>query len=269
VWVINPIIVTFVFVLGSCIGSFLNVVVYRIPAGKSIVSPPSACPHCHHRLGVSENIPIFGWLWLKGRCRHCYASISVRYPLVEGMTGLLFLLCFKIFGFSGYTLGYWALLSWLLALALIDWDTMTLPNPLTQSGLVAGLVFQTLMGMGTSPVMIGMVQGLMGGVVGAVLGLWLLEVFGFVTSQLLGRQAMGGGDIKLAAMIGAWLSWHGLVLTIFLAAAIGTLIGFWAMAAGWLQRRQQFPFGPFLAMAALCSAFWGDYLWSWYLALIF
>ena len=135
-----------VFAGGASIGSFLNVVVYRLPAKLSILWPPSRCPHCLHKLGKRENIPVLGWLWLKGRCRHCKSRISVRYPLVEAITGVLFLLVFWKYGLGLETWGYWAFLSWLLVLSLIDLDTMTLPNSLTQSGLVAGLVFQGTVG---------------------------------------------------------------------------------------------------------------------------
>lgn len=189
-----------VFALGSAIGSFLNVVVYRLPAGLSIIHPPSRCPQCLHRLGKSENIPIIGWLRLRGRCRHCGVKISPRYPLVEASTGLVFLLVFQRFGISLETLGYWTFLSWLIALALIDLDTMTLPNALTQSGLLVGLGFQLGWGFGHVQ---GIIPPLMTGIHGAVVGIWLFEAIALAASVALGQQAMGAGDSKLAAMMGA------------------------------------------------------------------
>ena len=135
-----------VFLLGACFGSFINVVVYRLPAGLSVIRPRSRCPHCLHQLDNRENIPVLGWLWLRGRCRYCKSPISIRYPLVEAATGILFLLIFWTFDLSIQTLGYWIFISWLLALSLIDLDTMTLPNPLTKSGLIIGLVFQLFVG---------------------------------------------------------------------------------------------------------------------------
>lgn len=258
-----------VFALGASIGSFLNVVVYRLPAGLSILWPPSRCPHCLHRLGKLENVPVLGWLWLKGRCRHCQSRISARYPLVEAATGILFLLVFWAFGFSMLTLGYWAFLSWLLALSLIDLDTMTLPNPLTQSGLIAGLMFQVTTGWLQTQAPMGTINQLMTGVIGAVLGIWLFDIIAFVGSIVFGQAAMGGGDAKLAAMMGAWLGWKYLLLAGFLACAVGALVGGGAIALGWLNRRQPMPFGPFLALGAGLTVFWGEAIVSAYLRLFF
>ena len=258
-----------VFALGASVGSFLNVVIYRVPAGLSILRPPSRCPHCLHRLGKGENVPVLGWLWLKGRCRHCKAPISVRYPLVEASTGVLFLLVFGMFGVSVQTLGYCAFLSWLLALSLIDLDTMTLPNPLTQSGLIAGLVFQISVGLLQTPVPAQAIAQLMGGIIGAVLGIWLFDIITIVGSIIFGQAAMGGGDAKLAAMMGAWLGWKYLLLAGFAACAMGAIGGGGAIALGLLNRRQPMPFGPFLAMGAALTVFWGEAILSAYLRLFF
>ncbi|MGK7900943.1 MAG: A24 family peptidase [Hormoscilla sp.] len=251
-----------VFILGSAIGSFLNVVIYRIPAGLSILWPPSRCPQCFHQLKFYENVPIFGWLWLRGRCSNCKSPISRRYPLIETTTAMLFLLIYWRFGLSGQTLGYWAFFCWLLALSAIDTDTMTLPNPLTQSGLVAGLLFQAATGAGD-------VRPLMNGIFGAVLGLWLFETLILLGSIAFGQAAMGGGDAKLAAMMGAWLGWKYLLLAGFLACAIGAFAGGVAIALGWLKRRQPMPFGPFLALGAAVTALWGEAIISTYLQLFF
>ncbi len=258
-----------VFVLGASIGSFLNVVIYRVPAGLSLLFPPSRCPHCLNRLKSYDNVPVLGWLWLKGRCRYCRQPISIRYPLVEAATGLLFLWVFWSFGWSVFAVGYWAFVSWLLALSLIDLDTMTLPNPLTQSGLVAGLIFQVAVGWTASPGLTGIPSQLMAGIVGAVLGIWLFDILTIVSSVAFGQTAMGGGDAKLAAMMGAWLGWKGLLLGGFLACAIGAFVGGGAIAIGLLSRRQPMPFGPFLAMGAVLAAFFGDALISAYLQVFF
>lgn len=259
-----------VFAFGASIGSFINVVIYRLPAGLSILWPPSRCPHCLHQLAKRENVPVLGWLWLRGRCRHCKSKISVRYPVVEAATGLLFLLVFWTFGVSFQTLGYWAFCSWLLALSIIDLDTMTLPNSLTQSGLVAGLVFQLVAGFlpeaswGSSSL-----NQLMSGIFGAVLGLWLFDLVTVVGSITLGQAAMGGGDAKLAAMLGAWMGWKYLLLAGFLACAVGAFVGGGAIALGWLGRRQPMPFGPFLALGAVITLFGGEAILSAYLRLVF
>jgi leader peptidase (prepilin peptidase)/N-methyltransferase len=177
----------FVFAFGASVGSFLNVVIYRLPQGISLVYPPSHCPKCHHRLGKSENIPVLGWLWLGGRCRWCGTAISVRYPAVETFTGLLFCLVLGDFSFSWQTLGYWILVSWLLALALIDFDTMTLPNSLTQSGLVLGIVFQTLLGWQNNQSVI----YLFSAIASAVLGVWLFDLIRWGGSFALGQGGAG------------------------------------------------------------------------------
>ncbi len=254
-----------VFALGASVGSFINVVVYRLPAGLSILFPGSRCPHCLHKLGKRENVPVLGWLWLKGRCRHCKKAISSRYPVVELATGILFLLVFWQFQVSTQTLSYWTFCSWLLALSIIDLDTMTLPNVLTKSGLVAGLVFQII--SATSWV-VG-VNNLMSGVIGAVLGIWLFDAITLLGSITLGQAAMGGGDAKLAAMLGAWLGWKYLLLAGFLACALGAVVGGGAIALGWLSRRQPIPFGPFLALGAAITLFGGEAILSAYLRLIF
>ncbi|MBD0346181.1 MAG: prepilin peptidase [Coleofasciculus sp. Co-bin14] len=258
-----------VFALGASFGSFLNVVVYRLPAKLSILWPPSRCPHCLHQLGKRENIPILGWLWLKGRCRHCRSRISMRYPLVETITAVLFLLVFWTYGFTLQTLGYWAFLSWLLALSLIDLDTMTLPNSLTQSGLVVGLVFQGTTGFWQASQRAGLSDQLMLGIVGAVIGLWLFDIIAFGGSIIFGQTAMGGGDAKLAAMMGAWLGWQYLLLSGFIACMIGAFVGGGAIALGWLDRRQPMPFGPFLALGAGLTIFLGEAILSTYLRLFF
>ncbi len=250
--------------LGAAVGSFLNVVVYRLPAGQSLIYPPSRCPQCQHRLRLYENVPILGWFWLKGRCAHCRQPISMRYPVVETATGLLFLLVFWQFGFSALTIAGWLLLSWLLALSLIDLDTLTLPNSLTQSGLVLGLLFQFLLGGTSIGWLGGAITQLVSGVFGAVLGIWLVDGIILLGSLALGQTAMGGGDGKLAAMIGAWLGWKLLLLTGLLACLIGAIAGITAISLGRLSRRQPMPFGPSLAAGAAISALWGQAILSAY-----
>jgi len=256
-----------VFALGAAIGSFLNVVVYRLPAGLSLLYPPSRCPKCLHPLRARENVPVLGWLWLRGRCAHCKTKISARYPTVEAVTGLLFVLVFWIFGASWQTVGYWTFFSWLVALALIDLDTMTLPDPLTQSGLVVGLVYQAIAGWQTTGSWVGAIQFGVGGVIGAVLGIWLLDGIALVASVALGQTAMGAGDAKLAAMMGTWLGWKLLLLAGLLACGLGAVLGVGAITLGLLRRRQAMPFGPFLALGAIAAALWGDRVLGFYFSL--
>lgn len=257
--------IAIVFGLGAAIGSFLNVVVYRLPAGQSLLFPPSRCPHCRRRLSVCENIPILGWLWLRGRCSSCKHKISGRYPLVEAATGILFVLIFWGFGLSWQTLGYWLFFSWLLALALIDLDTMSLPNALTRSGVVVGLAFQGLIGFSLEGSLSGLINQLIQGILGAVVGTWTFDLIGLTGAVVLGQPAMGGGDAKLAAMIGAWLGWQRLLIAAFLGCGIGAVVGSGAIALGWLEQRQPVPFGPYLALGAILAIFWGQTILLFYL----
>ncbi|MEM7064059.1 MAG: prepilin peptidase [Cyanobacteria bacterium P01_B01_bin.77] len=252
----------FVFVLGASIGSFLNVVVYRLPTGISLLSPPSRCPRCLTRLKPYDNVPIVGWLWLRGRCRYCRIRISSRYPWVEFVSGLLFLALFLRFGWSLETPIYWGLMSWLLALTLIDIDTLTLPNSLTMSGVCLGWLAQGF--LATDPV-----TALVASVAATVLGLWLFDGISLLGSIAMGKTAMGGGDGKLAAMLGAWLGWQGLVLSVLLASLLGTLVGVMGIWLGSRNRRQPMPFGPFLAFGAGISLFFGNALIQGYLSLFF
>lgn len=268
--IFNSLVTAIVFVSGSAIGSFLNVVVYRLPAGLSVMWPPSRCPKCLNQLKPYENIPVFGWLWLRGRCNHCLRPISARYPLVEAATGLLFLLIFWRFGAGVQTLGFWALFSWLLALSLIDWDTMTLPNSLTRSGLVAGLVFQMAKGWWPTFSPIDSVHYLvLDGIAGAVVGLWLFDAIGLAGTIGFGQNAMGAGDSKLAALMGAWLGWKYLLLAGFIACVAGAFAGGLAIALGLLERRKPMPFGPFLALGTAITVLWGEAILSTYLQLFF
>lgn len=265
---ITGILSLLVFGIGACIGSFLNVVIYRIPAGVSLLHPPSRCPRCLHRLKPYDNVPIWGWLSLGGKCRHCRTRISPRYPAIEAITGILFVLVFWAFSLPLPGLGYWAFLSWLLALSLIDWDTLTLPNSLTQSGLIAGLGFQIVTGW-TDGGLPGAASSLMTGILGAVVAIWIFDIVTILGSIAFGKTAMGGGDAKLAAMMGAWLGWKLTLLAGFLACAIGAFVGGGAMTLGLIDRRQPMPLGPFLAIGAGIALFFGDAMIAAYLRLFF
>jgi leader peptidase (prepilin peptidase) / N-methyltransferase len=269
---------TIVLVNGAAIGSFLNVVIYRIPAGLSVIHPPSRCPKCLNKLGPKENIPVLGWLMLGGRCRHCKTPISVRYPLVEAATGLLFLAVYLTFGLSVQTIGYCLFLAWLLALSLIDFDTMTLPSSLTRSLLILGLIFQVISGYLATNTWVGASQSLMQGIWGMLLGIWLYDGIQFAGTWLFARSAQGGGDAKLMAGIGMWLGWKSILLGGFLASGIGTLVMGTPMLLHWLLSKlnrdrsqvphlaawQKFPFGPFLALGGTIYLFAGEKIISAY-----
>jgi leader peptidase (prepilin peptidase) / N-methyltransferase len=262
-----------IFWLGAAIGSFLNVVVYRVPAGLSVVWPPSRCPKCLHQLGMGENIPILGWLLLRGKCRHCHTPISARYPLVEMATAIMFVIVYNQFGISIQTVGYSLLMSWLLALTLIDLDTMTLPNSLTQSGLILGLLFQVAAGFIDNHAIDGSKEYFIQGILGMVLGIWIYDAIQIVGSMMMGRLAQGGGDAKLMAMIGAWSSWKIVLLSGALSSTLA-IVGFVAVAgystiksgrkAGANKLVQPLPLGPFIALGATIALFKGDWVFDTY-----
>ena len=258
-----------VFILGAAVGSFLNVVIYRLPEGLSLLYPPSRCPKCEKQLKPYDNVPVLGWMWLKGRCRNCKLPIAARYPMVEFVTGCLFVSVFAMFGMSWQTPGFWLFVCWLLCLALIDLDTMTLPNSLTASGLVLGWGFQTTMSYLATPTLGSAMSGLASAFIASVFGLWLFDFVGVAGSRAFGKAAMGGGDAKLAAMMAAWLGWPGLLLSTFLAAAMGAVIGSSALALGVLGPKQHIPFGPYLALGSVLTLFYGEWLIAMYLEVFF
>ncbi len=265
--ILVPVLIVFIF--GAAVGSFLNVVIYRLPAGLSLLYPPSRCPQCKTRLKPYDNVPVFGWLWLKGRCRTCRLPIAGRYPMVEFVTGALFVSVFMTFGATWQTPGYWIFVGWLLVLALIDLDTMTLPNSLTASGLLLGWGFKGWMGYLETSHLSGVIGMVVPAVIASVAGLWLFDVIGLTGSLAFGKPALGGGDAKLAAMMAAWLGAPGLLLATFLAAAMGAVIGGGALALGVLSPKQHIPFGPYLALGAVLAMFYGQQMIDAYLAVFF
>lgn len=243
--------------IGAAIGSFLNVVIYRLPRGLSLIAPGSHCPACKTPLSWRDNIPVLGWLFLRGRCCYCSVAISPRYPLVEATLATWFGLCVVVWGLSWQTLAALALGTWLLPLALIDLDTYLLPEALTRSGLVVALVWRLVVAWLFDPSLF------WGGIWGAVAGIWITESIGFVGTVLLRRPAIGGGDGKLLAMIGMWLGLPGVVLTLFLGSVIGLLGSVMLMARQRLGRSQPIPFGPYLALGAAISTFVGTAWLDW------
>ncbi len=268
-WVTLALSLLTVLSFGAAIGSFLNVVVYRVPAGNSLIHPPSHCPHCQHTLSAQDNIPVLGWLLLQGHCRYCRAPIARRYPLVEALTSFLFLVVFLQFDWSIQAVSGWLLVSWLLALSLIDLDTLTLPDAIVKPGLVVGLILYPLSAYLTEPTLDTAIRQGMIAIAGAVLGIWLLDFIRVLGSLLFKREAMGAADPKLAAMIGAWLGAPHLLVALFVACLAGAIVGSSAMALQRLSRQQPIPFGPFLALGAIITALWGNHLVHLYLKIFF
>ena len=251
-------------VLGASIGSFLNVVVYRVPRQLSLLHPPSHCPNCGTGLGPTENVPILGWLWLRGRCRHCGTPISVRYPAVEAFTMGLFILCFAVMGWSWSAVSAALLLSWLFPLALIDIETYLLPDLLTRSALLMGLCLRVVLPWLQEPSLRTIGLALLDGVIGMTLGILLLEAIGWIGLLVLGKEAMGGGDGKLLAAIGMWLGWQAVLVTVFVGCLLGSVFG---IALKFLRGKRwgkPIPFGPYLVLGAVVALFLGEHIASWY-----
>ncbi|MFZ2039372.1 MAG: A24 family peptidase [Desulfobacterales bacterium] len=246
------------FILGACIGSFLNVCIYRIPLSKSIVTPGSMCPHCGKPIRFYDNIPIFSYLWLKGRCRQCQAPVSLRYPLVELLTALLFTALANRFGVSVETAIYMAFTAAMVTITFIDIDHRIIPDRISLPGIPACfLAALALPSMGWKAALLGV---LVGG------GTLFMVAWGY--NMLTGKEGMGGGDIKLLAMIGALLGWQGVVFTIFLASLLGTVVGLSIMVYARSNMKLAVPFGPFLAAGALAFIFVGPELVGWYIGLM-
>jgi leader peptidase (prepilin peptidase)/N-methyltransferase len=243
------------FVFGLCIGSFLNVCIYRLPASRSIVSPPSACPRCDYRLRFYDNIPVVSWLWLRGKCRSCKAPISIRYPLVELLTGGFAAAAAFRFGWHPSALVIFAFLAVLIVITFIDFDHQIIPDVLT----LPGIVFFFLTGALLPDVP--RVEAL----IGALASPGALYLVGEYFYFFRGVEGLGGGDVKLISMIGALLGWPGVVVTIFLASATGTAAGIAIMIRTGKGAKLAVPFGPFLAAGATVHVFFGADLIAWYL----
>lgn len=249
-------------VLGLIIGSFLNVVIWRVPRGESIVSPPSACPACGHEIRAYDNIPIVSWLVLRGRCRDCGEPISVRYPLVELGTGILFAIMAWRFGPAWDLPAYLYLAAIAVALALIDIDVKRLPNVIVMpSYAVAGVLL--LLPAALTPDWPAYVNAWLGGVA--------LFAFYFVLAFIY-PAGMGFGDVKLAGVLGlylGWLGWGPVIVGGFLGFLLGAVIGIAIMIAGKGGRKTAIPFGPFMLAGALLAVFWGQDLADLYTGVVF
>ena len=260
-------------VFGLCIGSFLNVVIHRLPLmmdrgwrldsaellGVKIDAPPlitlstprSRCPHCGHRITWYENIPLLSYLKLGGKCSACKAPISMRYPAVEVFTALLFAACGWHFGAQPQVLLWCGLVATLIALALIDFDTQYLPDDLTLPLLWAGVISAAL---GWLPIRLG---ASVGGAVAGYLSLWLV----FHAYRLIrGKEGMGAGDFKLLAALGAWLGWQLIPSIILLSSAVGAVVGIALVVGKKHDRDVPIPFGPYLAGGGIAALFFGDQL---------
>ncbi len=266
--------------LGLFVGSFLNVVIHRLPRmmerdwhvqaaelrGEEVqpterfnlATPRSRCPHCGHLIGALENIPVLSYLVLRGRCGHCGARISLRYPIVEAFTALLSGYAAWHFGFGLAAAGALLFIWTMVALAFIDIDTQLLPDDLTLPLLWLGLLFN----LGDT------FTDLPSAVIGAMAGYLALWSVYWLFKLVTGKEGMGYGDFKLLAAIGAWLGWSLLPLTILLSSLVGAVVGITLIVLARHGRNVPIPFGPYLAAAGIIALFWGELLTSRYLGLL-
>lgn len=241
------------FVLGLVIGSFANVCIFRLPRRQSLVFPASHCPHCNAAILPHQNIPVLSYLLLRGRCARCREPISPRYPLVELLTGVLFLLVYRRFGPTWEGAEAAILLGALLIISFIDLEHKLVPDLITVPGIVAGLLFSLLV----PPAQF------LNSLYGVVLGGGL-----FYLIALVSRGGMGGGDIKLIAMIGAFVGWKLTLVAMFAAILLGSLVAVALLILKLKRRKDMIPFGPFLALGALGALFYGHAIINWYFSLI-
>ena len=241
---------------GLIVGSYLNVVIYRVPLGISTVLPRSRCPHCGAAIRAVDNVPVLSFLLLRGRCRQCGAHISWRYPAVEAATAALFVACFLRFGISLEAPVAALFTALLLALAMIDYDHMILPDVLTWPGIALGILLQPLVPW--ARLWEGPWGAMAGAALGAVLGSGVLLAVWTAWYLWRHEEGMGLGDVKMLAVIGAFLGWKGMLVALFFAALLGALAGLTLMAVRGLDFKAKLPFGVFLALGGLIALFAGE-----------
>ncbi len=244
-------------VFGALVGSFLNVCIFRLPKEESIIWPGSHCPHCKNAIKFYDNIPLVSYFLLRGRCRYCKGSISLRYPLVEGITALSSLFLIIKFGPSLSYLFYFAFVAALIVITVIDLYHQIIPDAISLPGIGVGLLASLLIPQIT----------FFNSLIGILLGGGSLFIVATFYQWLFKREGMGGGDIKLLAMIGAFLGWKAVLLTILLSSLIGSVTGIMIMVLKGKDFKYAIPFGPFLSLGAVISLFYGEEIVRWYLAL--
>ncbi len=243
---------------GLILGSFLNVCIHRIPLGRSIVHPPSSCPECGVRIRFYDNIPLVSYLFLRGRCRSCGAWISWRYPLVEALTGAISYLLFIRFGLGLQYIVLIAFSASLVVISIIDLYHQIIPDVISLPGILAGIGASFL------------IEDLSwtASLLGAVAGGGSLFLVGRAYAATMKREGIGDGDIKLLAMIGAWMGWSALPLVVLISSLVGALVGGAFLVMSGQDARTRIPFGPFLSLGSLFYLFWGRQLIQWYLSLV-
>lgn len=247
-------ITVFILLFGLLIGSFLNVCIYRIPRGESIVFPPSHCTSCGHKLRPIDLVPVFSYIFLKGRCRYCGKKISMRYPMVETMNAAAYLLCYLRFGLTLNFVKFALLLSILIAVAFIDFDHGIIPEYIMIFASAAGIILD-IIGYKFN-------TGLLNFLYGALIGGGVILLIVVLTG------GMGGGDVQLMAVVGLFLGFKNTVLTLLLSFIIGGAAGATLLLLKKKSRKDYIPFGPWIAVAAIIAAFLGDSIVNWYISLL-
>jgi leader peptidase (prepilin peptidase)/N-methyltransferase len=244
-------------IFGALVGSFLNVCIFRLPNEESIIWPGSHCPHCKNAIKFYDNIPVVSYFLLRGKCRYCKGSISLQYPLVEGITALSSLFLIIKFGPSLSYLFYFAFVAALIVITVIDLYHQIIPDVISLPGIGVGLLVSLIIPQIT----------LFNSLIGILLGGGSLFIVATFYQWLFKREGMGGGDIKLLAMIGAFLGWKAVLLTILLSSLIGSVTGILMVVVKGKDFKYAIPFGPFLSLGAVISLFYGEEIVRWYLAL--
>ncbi len=260
-------------IFGACIGSFLNVVIFRLPKNKSFIVNRSQCPKCSKSLNVYDLIPIFSWFLLRGRCRYCSENISIRYPVIEFITSLLFLVCLFSNGFNPYLVPLpfnfvsgWILVSFLIVLTIIDIDTMTLPNSLTYSCSILGLLLLLL-----QDIVINQNSDLyfLDHFLAFLFSFIGISFFSYFLKILMNKNVFGGGDAKLIAMSGAWLGPSGVEIVITLSFLFGGIFSLLLLLLRKIRRGDYIPFGPFICLSTFLVWVYGSGFWYKILGNIF
>jgi leader peptidase (prepilin peptidase)/N-methyltransferase len=244
-------------IFGALVGSFLNVCIFRLPKKESIIWPGSHCPHCKKPIKFYDNIPLISYILLMGKCRYCKNPISFQYPLVEGTTALCSLFLIMEFGPSLGYLFYFALVAALIVITVIDLYHQIIPDVISLPGIGVGLIASLILPQNT----------FLNSLIGVLLGGGSRVIVGTLYQWLFKREGMGGGDVKLLAMIGAFLGWKAVILTILLSSLIGSITGIIIMVLKGKDFKYAIPFGPFLSLGAVISLFYGESLINWYLYL--
>jgi len=243
-----------IFILGLIVGSFSNVCIYRIPRNESMIYPASHCPKCRSSIKPIDNIPLLSYILLKGKCRNCGSKIPIQYPVVEFLTGLTYLIIYLIYGLNIQSLIYIILSSTLIIIAFIDLNRQIVPDMISLPGIAIGLILSFFV-----PYI-----SFINSVLGVVVGGGIIFIIGLAGSVIFKKEAMGGGDVKLAAMIGAFLGWRYTIISLFLGFFLGALVGIFLILSKIKSKEDMVPFGPFIALGSFITLLWGEKILSWY-----